>query len=502
VNQILPWSTVFLPGSCQNPWSQFATSSARYPGCPTPTITAVKPDIWFAGKSYDVKITGTNFTTTADSNKTGCPVTTITIAAADGSPVPISNVSVDTDKQITLSGVAPPAADPTETATITVGTAPNTANSSTLATQPQILGNQITCGLATMNCTQPVISTTDGSDPPVQSVVVGQPIQLTTPPLPAGITATSTTWTIEGTNIGGYTLAADSSSATVTPTDLKSAALNTYWIYPKDPIPVTYKYCVNIPSVGKQCSPTATATFKVSGPTGNIVYTMSPTPQTWNVRPLYDCDTKAQIYDMVFGWRNLGSLTCLLSFPSTTGINFTASLSNEPDSGGNVSWVQVISSVVFSGVTPSGPSPPYTEGPGLDNVYPYPPTNAKVPGVAHDSPASELISPYTKETEDFTAKMYLLWTSKVDPASIPVPLGYVKWTISGTAVYEPSRPSPWPWRMSPGSTGTAAFATSSDNSVTYHGMPHWTTVVQNTQGVDQTENDVKPVPTDREEEDQ
>ncbi|MGA2217065.1 MAG: hypothetical protein ABSG51_03215 [Terracidiphilus sp.] len=57
------------------------------PVCPDPVITSITPSTWFAGKSYDnVKIVGTGFTTTADSSKTGCPVSLVTITAADGAP--------------------------------------------------------------------------------------------------------------------------------------------------------------------------------------------------------------------------------------------------------------------------------------------------------------------------------------------------------------------------------------------------------------------------------
>ena len=130
-------------------------------GCPPPTITAVSPSIWFAGKTYDnVKITGTGFTTT-DKATASCPATTVTIAAADGSAVPIGNVNVDSKTKITLTGVAPPASDPTQSATVTAGTSPNTGTFNTA----QILGNQIKCAASMANCGGSVISTADGSDP-------------------------------------------------------------------------------------------------------------------------------------------------------------------------------------------------------------------------------------------------------------------------------------------------------------------------------------------------
>ena len=498
----------------RNNYEQSAMATVAIVSCPTPAIAEIKPSTWFAGRSYDnVVIRGTGFTTKNKAAETGCPMTTVNIAAADGSAVPVFRVSVDSDTKITLTGVAPPASDPTETATVTVGTAPSTSKPPTPA---QILGNQIQCD-PSMNCTQPVISTTDDSDPPAQSVVVGQPIVLaTTTPTAAALAALSppvtgltTTWTVGGTNIGGYPIirptpiSPTTSSATVTPTVLKTATLNSFWIYPGAGVPVTYQYCVNIPGIGNQCSLKATASFNVSGPTGEITFTTSPNPETWNVRPIVDCTANqlTLIYDLVFGWRNLGSSTCNLSLPPTTGINFTASLSDEPNSGGNISWVQVISSDVFSGVTPNGPDAPQTQGPGLDNVFPYPPTDPNVPGVTHDSPDVELISPYTRETERFTAKMYLLWTSSL-PKSIPVPLGYVRWRISGAGVYQPSHPAPWIWNVAPGATETAKFSVSSDTGIQYHGLPHWTAALHNTEGEDLMGQGTESVQTDEEEEDQ
>lgn len=472
-------------------------------GCPTPTITSVSPSTWFAGRTYkDVKITGTNFIT-ADKATAACPETAISITAADGSTVATSALRVKSATEITAT-VKPPVDAATETATITAGTSPNTGKYS----DAQILGNQIICSGANMQCNGDIISATGDSDPQLQEVVVGQPISLKSFDLPTGVTATETTWKVGGTNIGGYAVASDFSSATVTATELKNATLSTYWIYPQKDVRVTYKYCVDIAGLsaaeikgGLNCSRQAKAAFNISGPTGKVTFAMNPSLDTWNVRPIYDCDTKKKIYDLVFGWRNLDSSTCGLSAPLTTGINFTGEISNEPSTGGAVSWVQVISADTFSGVTPSGSTKPYTQGPGLDNKYPYPPTDPDVPSVTHDSPAIALISDYLRETRTFTAKMYLLWTSKTD-GSIPIPLGYVKWKISGTGVYQPNHPSPWPWNVVPGATKTANFSASSDTGTPYYGMPHWTKVLLNTQGDKLMSLGTESVQTDEEEENQ
>jgi hypothetical protein len=105
-------------------------ASPPNPGCPTsPTIASVSPSTWFAGKTYNnVVITGTGFTT-ADKATAACPATPVSIAAADGSAVPVSGVNVASATRIVVT-VRPPANDPTETATVTVGTTPSTGTAS------------------------------------------------------------------------------------------------------------------------------------------------------------------------------------------------------------------------------------------------------------------------------------------------------------------------------------------------------------------------------------
>jgi len=451
-----------VSGPCSPPegstWLQ-ASFPVQIVGCPTPAIASVLPSTWFAGKSYDkVTITGTGFTTEGKATA-ACPVTPVTITAADGSAVPISAVTVENKTTITLTGVAPPAADRTETATVTAGTAPNTGTFNTA----QILGNQIMCGLATMNCTQPVISTTDGSDPPVQSVVVGQPIHLTTQPLPAGITATSTTWKVSGTSIGGY--APTTASATITPTTLKNASLNTYWVYPLDSIPVTYIYCVNISGVGNQCSQEAKAAFNVSGPSATI----TANPTYWSVSPPMACPSIVQL--LYFGYPDPTS-GCSHK-PLVKGISFTAALSNVPNGGGTAEWVQLVKGNRLSGTTLSGvPATPTSLGVGLDKSYPYPPDdpNDPVTTEASDSPNNGLDTSLARETRRFKADMYYLWTSEIDPASIPVPLGYIEWSSSGTAAQHTKNSPPWSLTLS--EPTSAVFKVSSDTGST-HGLPTW-----------------------------
>jgi hypothetical protein len=92
----------------------------------TPTVTSITPSTWFAGKTYDnVVIKGTGFVTT-EAATDACPVTQVSATTPDGSVVTVSNVNVASSTSITLT-VASPSSDPAESATVTVGTAPNTA---------------------------------------------------------------------------------------------------------------------------------------------------------------------------------------------------------------------------------------------------------------------------------------------------------------------------------------------------------------------------------------
>jgi hypothetical protein len=453
------------PGTGANGLVWRVTYPVQIVNCPNPKIDSVSPSTWFAGKTYgNVKIIGTGFTT-AEKATASCPETTVTIAAADGNTVPVSGVTVVDKTKITLT-VKPDASGPTQGAVITVGTAPNIAQFNAA----QILGNQMKCGGTSMQCNGNVISVTDGSTPTPQDAIVGQPINLTTPALPTGVTATSTTWTVGGPNIGGYMVASNVSSATVTPTELKTHSLNAYWVYQGQGIPVTYKYCVNIPGVGNQCSPKATAAFNVSGPTASI----GTASLGWSVTaPFLGCHS---LQFLVFGLLFPNSTSCTTT-PFVPGIAFSATnVSSVPEGGGQFSWVQLVRKDVLSGVEPGVTVKPLIGEVGLDNTYPY---NWDAPGATQvgDTPAVALQNTLAVETRDFKAKMYLMWTSNVDPSSIPVPVGYVTWRIYGTA----ARKNQY-WGFASSGPTTATYQASTDIGPPSYGLPTWTTLVTNTNG--------------------
>jgi hypothetical protein len=381
----------------------------------------------------------------------------------------------------------------------------------------QILGApQIQCD-PSLNCTQPVISTADGTTPPTQTAVVGQTISLTTPALPSGITATSNTWTLtDGMNIGGYALGPPASNgspstASITPTVTNTSSLTTYWLYPNSSVPVSYQYCVNIPGLsaddianGLNCSLPANATFNVTGPTAQITPYQSANDTAyltwgWWVSTSYTgCATNPgePTQMLVFGMYAPPGADCAAS-ELYSGIVFAAT---NVDTAGvtapnaNFQWVQLITGGQTTGtLTAGGAAPPYPVAPGLDNRYPD-----FTGTTAHDSPSSTLVNTWANESKTFSAQMYLMWDSNLDSAAVPVPIGYETWSINGSAYNGTGSP---PWVLSPSSINSTAATsyTASKAQQPSYGMPVWTKVSLNSGS---TTNESESVQADGEEEKQ
>ena len=423
--------------------------------CTAPTITSVKPSTWFAGKTYNnAVIKGTGFITT-DKATAACPVTAVSIAAADGSAVPVSGVTVVDKTMITVT-VKPPASDPTETATVTVGTAPNTGTTASLATPPQILGNQIQCD-PSMNCTQPVISTTDGSPPPAQGVVVGQQIALATnPDLPATITPTSKTWTAGGTKIAGYNPSTGKTDVTpLKAADLKKANITFFWVYPNSAspaaIPVTYTYCVNITGLSAadvanklNCSLPANASFNLGGP-GDAQMAVDAY-DLLNVDWLIHKNGCLPILDDEDPYMDYGNISSyekpckggLIGDPP--GIIFTLPTAA---SDGNYSFVQLIAKDTTTYTQGGHGSLQCPTRPGLDGDFPYPlfdPDNNRT----WDAPGVGLEQFDSRVSRTFKATMYLLWKSS-KTGSIYVPIGSQSWIIDRGSTTNSGYPTDQSW---------------------------------------------------------
>jgi len=453
VNQIFPFVSCSdgqnIPSCDFNGIWQIASTSAQYSVCPTPKITSISPRTWFAGKSYDVTITGTGFTSPA------CPVTPVVSWMNDLLP----NLVVS-PTQITFT-ITPPANAPTENAGVVIG---NATNGGKITVRTQVLGNQIQW---TQNGKTSTISTTNGSTPPIQNAVVGQQIVLkTTTPATTAYDGSpvSQIWTVDGTRIKNYAPTTASASVTeLADADLKNNEATFYWVYPGSPIPVTYQYCVNIPGASDegQCSLPANAVFTVTGPTASI----HVNPRDWMVSdPFTACDN---LRVLALGWLNANTIDCTPSV-QIPGIEFEAiDISGIPDSGGEFQWVQLLTANTLKGTSPGEIVPPLNLGTGLDKSYPYPPDNPlDTPSntKASDTLTNNLDSTLATQTRTTNATMYLLWKSKVDNSSIPVPLAYVPW-----AAYAKVTINGWNISQKP-TTGQSNTSTKNDPN---YGLPTW-----------------------------
>lgn len=417
-----------------------ATTSAVYP-CPIPIISSISPNVWFTGQSYNITITGTGFIP-SEAATSSCKTTTVSVSSSGTNPnitVPVSNINVVSATEITAT-VAPtssPASGggvsllpPSKGAAGLTLTVKNPfgqevtglgASGVSATTQVDVLDNpQIVCGGSSMQCNGSVIS----GGAAAANAVVGQAITLTTQPsaatlaaLPIPLTFASTTWTVGGTNIGGYSAANDIAIASVTPTTLTGSGLTTYWAYPGSAIPVTYQYCIN---PGGLCITAETASFNVTGPVGGSmpVLTFSPTV---TIGSFTSCGDNPGGPYLIYGAG--GGLACSGEGTITTaGIGFGPPTGYTNTNGGSFEIVQLISGDVITG----GAGGSY--GTGIDSgSYPYSTTFP-----AYDSPKLYLPPTATNVTRTFTATMFLMWQSGT-ANSIAVPIGYQTWGFSGGA---------------------------------------------------------------------
>jgi hypothetical protein len=514
-----------------------------------PTVSTVSPNVWTAGQSYPVTITGTNFVTAAKAT-TACPVSTVYVQTPTTSPdvtVAVSGISVVSATEITatveatsapytgppLKGGTPAPAGAIAATVEVIATPPAqsgpapavaakvVALDATTAAAPNVdvlLPPQIVCAGSWMQCNGETIS----GGAAAATAVVGQTITLSTTPsattladLPVLLYLTADTWTAPGT-IGGDLfgpLAANGSptSASTTPTVLTDSGLTAYWLYPNPSVPVTYSYCAStsiLDIADEQCSATATATFDVVGPTATITPVLSldgsPVYATghWSVTAGYTgCpdNSPGLTQLMVFGQYNAPTATCTQSV-SIPGIVFAATNIN----AGNVTapnadflWAQLITGGQTSGTGTGATTTPV--GTGLDNLYPAAVAAASSAYVGtEDSPGEELVNSWSTETRTFTAQMYLLWNSHLDPAAIAVPIGYLTWSINGTANNNTASTPPWSLSLSTTlHSATTTYTPSTDTGAPSHGLPVWTSISYNSLS---TTDESESVPADGEEE--
>jgi hypothetical protein len=173
---------------------------------------------------------------------------------------------------------------------------------------------------------------------------------------------------------------------------------------------------------------------------------------------------------------NSGPQMQLGSPPSSLGILFEATAVQPPGgySSSNFEWIQLITndSTVFT--IPSGSCTAST-GTGLDNTYPYEAIVSGSPGEAYDSPFVGLPATATNAAWSFGATMFLMWNPNTR-GSIPVPLGYIPWSVTSDA--KPNSGATYGWSVqtgaviNPSSTTFGAFTESST-------FPTWSTRVVN-----------------------
>ncbi|MGA3080302.1 MAG: IPT/TIG domain-containing protein [Terracidiphilus sp.] len=418
--------------ACPANTNSSATYAVQITGCPTPTVTTVTPSTWLAGETYkDVEITGTNFVTKDDAAKTGCPVTQVAVTASTGN-VTVSNIRVNNKTEIKVT-VKPDDDDPTEPATVTAGTAPNTGTAA-----------------AQINGLPPAKIEWNGSDisGTTQSAVVGQKIELKAEPktpLAAGFTISKSAWQIDPTNIGNLNEPAGNSGFTTDDAVLDKPDATFYWLVPNNGLNANYTYCAKVPSGREICPKTtkATATFNVGGPTFTNLFTCGgfiTAPGCSGDGPL------AGVVIAIGPKLEIGN-----PLMDIEGIVFTAS-DDSSSPPGKFSFAQLLSKLNVEYHYVSGGSC-QINGSGLDKGYPYPSLQGS-PNSADDSPGALLFAEDSEVTYSFGATMYLLWKSTGTSDSIPVPLGSVGWGWFGDAVRDKSMKT-WSIKDDSGSVGAA-----------------------------------------------
>jgi|GEM_PF-3142586 hypothetical protein len=408
-------------------------------GYPPASITNVTPQPWVGGQSnLNVTITGQNFGTNPTLTISGAGVTLVSFTPnLNGQSISATvNIDLNAPSGSALIDVAPGYNQPFVCACAGSGHGISSANvQAAIAPSPQIIFNG-----------NNVAGTT-------QSVFAGQQIALTGIP-PVGFSVASASWSsLSPQNmVGGYGNGLGGppdprgGHPLPTPSTNCPASGNCNFTYyyvsaGTDTLALTY-------TLSNGTTSSATVTFNVTGPGGNILPNAFLQPDSTGV-VLTNATNGAAFMQM-------GNAP---TAPSVgVSINDNVSLPR-----GNVIWVQILQSTTFTQIfDPSGGViPPSNLGLGLDGGYPYPPRFVSLtgPNTATDAPGRFLSSSMGQGTDTFDAIMYAMWdpaipaggqgsctTAHVDTtttpytyiastcASIPVPLGSVEWKWSACAV--------------------------------------------------------------------
>jgi hypothetical protein len=440
-------------------------------GCSTPSISSVTPDGWWAGGQQNITISGGCFLPSSDS---GSP-SQVTLTDGAGA-VTLSNVSVVSSTQITATVNVTKRA-PAETVTLTVtNTSSNGASQSATASPAPVV------------LPVPVIKwngrTISGDNARNQSVVVGQPVELTTTPasLPGGFTVSGSNWTIPGTNVQDFS--PPNSGIVLTPTQTNKPNTTYYWLYPRDAMNVVYTYCATDPNGSQICeSPEAKAVFNAKSP-GSLTLATDDSRLAL-VEKLDACNSPGKLPFLEYGDLSGPAPGCG-NDEGPPGIHLTASGA----SSGSYVFAQVVDADVSEYTHATGPSPTSCGAhAGLDRSFPYEAVEKQNPQTAYDGPQMPLFPNALTGTRTFHASMYLLWQpdqlSGTATASIPVPIGRQDWQFIATAVEN----AKGKWERhgiltASGDEGEGFVPSTPDDNAIY-GYPQWTHLVSNVCGVSQ-----------------
>jgi hypothetical protein len=488
------------PNACPANVNGAQTWTAPVQICATPTVTSVSPNVWLAGNTYDVTVTGTGFIPDSPTPPAACPATTATATVVQAqnrtantnslarkanyvpvSPpafanLPISNVQVVSPTTITFT-VTP--SIPTLTQGFNLFIRNRTVPPTSATFQVEIIANPQIWWQGNS------ISALDGSQA-TQTVNIGDEVDFTTTPadtdlagLPIPVSFESNTWDVGGINIGGWVLGALNATATTIIAPMDTQDLTTYWISQNPSNAVSYQFCIPSQTNGPilDCSGSAYATFDVEGPDASILASTA-LPKAAGYYFVLPPNTACPVQWLNFGIPTLQQ-TCP-GPPSIPGIFFQANIND--DAGGAFNWVQLIAmrEVVSSNLNGSFNSPAY-EPVGLDNTFPYPALGS-VGLDTYDAPALSLGGSIATLSDNFIANMYLEWTSpNTDANPIPVPIGYVNWNIQGAAQQTVGASPPWTLKgqVPPAVTNW----TTDDPTGPAPGMPTWTNVSVNGVGM-------------------
>jgi len=352
----------------------------------TPVIDSITYDTWNAGvPNKGVNINGQHF---------GANLPTINLS---DSSIGIT-ITQHSDTQI-VATFTPGANSPTETVNVSVTNNGYGSNAFNGGGVDSGTSGQQTATVDAIPAVAPNIKF-NGSDivGNTQSVVVGQQIALSEDiPSPQNGHISSRSWNVtSGTAIAGYSPSTQSASVTPLAANANSSSYTLYWVYPGNSLTVSYNYTLT----NGHTSPTVTATFNVTGPTGG---TMSFNPYLTALYPAYltacaSPSMAAGVY-MIYAEGAVGR-ACPGGITSATavGITFNSPTAYQNASGGAFIPLQLISSNVSNGTAATV---------GLDHSYPYPPDTLP----SNDAPSVYLSPSVSPATRVFNANFFLMWQS-------------------------------------------------------------------------------------------